>query len=210
MGLFFDCIVSDLACLKADLESEIIGKKLDRDFEKSMKELDKIIEQEKAENEKKENENVAGKMYEKENDSLENKETDIPFNDLKSDHKVSGAATAGTIYGDVSNASTLYGMDKFSTPRGHGFAAERANHLYDTLTGHDATIAGDNNAKWGADRIVDGVEIQSKYCKTGSKCISECFENGKLKYMNSNGTPMQIEVPSDKYDAAVQAMETKE
>lgn len=71
MGLFFDCIVSDLACLKADLESEIIGKKLDRDFEKSMKELDKIIEQEKAENEKKENENVAGKMYEKENDSLE-------------------------------------------------------------------------------------------------------------------------------------------
>ena len=76
-----------------------------------------------------------------------------------------GAVAAGVVYGDVSNASTLYGMDKFSTPRGHGFAAERANHLYDKLTGKDATLVGDDNAKWGADRLVDGVNIQSKYCQ---------------------------------------------
>lgn len=37
-----------------------------------------------------------------------------------------------------------------------------------------------NNALNGADRIVDGIEIQSKYCKTGSRCINECFsEDGK-------------------------------
>ena len=67
-------------------------------------------------------------------------------------------------------------------------AAERANHLYDKLTGHNAKIVGDDNAKNGADRIVDGVYIQSKYCATGSRCVNECFENdgkGAFRYMNN-------------------------
>ena len=34
----------------------------------------------------------------------------------------------GVIFGNVSNASTLYGEVKFNASRGHGFAAERANH----------------------------------------------------------------------------------
>lgn len=117
--------------------------------------------------------------------------------------------TGGIVYGNVSDASTIYGIDKFNTPRGHGFAAEKANHLYDKLKGNDASIVGDNNAKNGADRIVNGVNIQTKYCASGSKCISECFENGKLRYINADGTPMQIEVPSDKYDAAIQAMKNR-
>lgn len=125
------------------------------------------------------------------------------------DSTISGATVGGIVYGNVSNASTIYGMDKFSAPRGHGFAAERANYLYDKLSGKNTTIVGDDNAKWGADRIVDGVNIQSKYCSSGSKCISECFENGIFKYRNPDGSPMQIEVPSDKYDAAVQAMENR-
>lgn len=120
-----------------------------------------------------------------------------------------GGLAAGIVYGNVSNASTMYGQDKFNTPRGHGFAAERANHLYDKLNGKEARIVGDDNAKHGADRVVNGVNIQSKYCSTGSKCIQECFENGRLKYVNPDGSPMQIEVPSDKYEAAVQAMENR-
>lgn len=124
--------------------------------------------------------------------------------------KFSGIETGGIVYGNVSNAATMYGQDKFSTPRGHGFAAERANHLYDKLSGRDAHIVGDDNAKFGADRLVDGIQIQSKYCKTGNKCIAECFENGKMKYTINGGTePMQIEVPSDMYDSAVQAMENR-
>lgn len=119
-----------------------------------------------------------------------------------------GDVIAGTVYSNISNASTLYGEDKFQTPRGHGFAAERANHLYDTLTGRDASILGDDNAKGGADRLVDGVHIQSKYCATGGKCISECFKDGKFRYYHE-GKPMQIEVPSDKYEAALQAMEER-
>lgn len=114
-----------------------------------------------------------------------------------------------TVFGNVSSASTNYGMDKFSTPRGHGFAAERANHQHDILTGKDAVLVGDDNVKNGADRIVNGVEIQSKYCKTGSKCIAECFKNNEFRYFDSNGNPMQIEVPSDKYDDAVRAMEER-
>lgn len=128
--------------------------------------------------------------------------------DIEISNKDSNIASK-VIYGNVSNAATNYGQDKFSTPRGHGFAAERANHLYDTLTGKKATIVGDDNAANGADRIVNGVAIQSKYCSSGSKCIQECFHDGKFRYINSDGTPMQIEVPSDKYDAAVEAMKSR-
>lgn len=115
----------------------------------------------------------------------------------------------GTVYSNISNASTIYGEEKFNAVRGHGFAAERANTLHDKLTGHDAKIIGDDNVKNGADRILDGVNIQSKYCSSGGKCISECFEDGNFRYWNSDGTPMQIEVPSDKYESAVQAMQDR-
>lgn len=116
---------------------------------------------------------------------------------------------SGTVYGNVSDAATIYGESKFQGTRGHGFAAERANMLYDKYTGHQVEIVGDNNVKDGADRLVDGVQIQSKYCKTGEKCVSECFRDGKFRYINPDGTPMKIEVPADKYDAAVASMEER-
>lgn len=128
---------------------------------------------------------------------------------VKKSNSSENAKIAGTFYGNVSNASTLYGEEKFHASRGHGFAAERANTLYDKVTGHDAVIVGDDNAKNGADRLVDGISIQSKYCKTGSKCIQECFENGKYRYVNPDGTPMKVEVPSDMYDSAVSSMRNK-
>lgn len=98
---------------------------------------------------------------------------------------------------------------KFHGAQGHGFAAERANHLIDKLKGYDAKILGDSNIKDGADRMVNGIEIQSKYCKTGSKCISECFRDGKFRYFSENRKPMKIEVPSDMYDDAVKAMKNR-
>ena len=120
----------------------------------------------------------------------------------------------GSIAGGISSAAygvvnKLYDEEKFHGRQGHGFAAERANNLFDKLTGHHAKIVGDDNVKNGADRMVDGVFIQSKYCQTGSACINECFdEKGDFRYLK-NGKPMQIEVPSDKYDAAVEAMKEK-
>lgn len=122
-----------------------------------------------------------------------------------------GAEAAGFGLGGFQQVNNQFEEEKFHARQGHGFAAERANNLYDKITGHDAKIVGDDNAKNGADRIVDGVYIQSKYCATGSKCVNECFEDagkGTFRYMN-NGKPMQIEVPSDKYDDAIRAMEEK-
>ncbi len=127
--------------------------------------------------------------------------------EAKKDNLGEGAKAAGLTYSNVSNASTHYFDDKIATPKGHGFAAEQANHLADLYTGKNARIVGDDNLKNGADRIVDGINIQSKYCASGSKCIQECFDNGSFRYLNADGSPMQIEVPSDMYDAAVKAME---
>lgn len=120
-----------------------------------------------------------------------------------------GAYAAGTAYSNVRNASISSQQERFHASRGHGFAAEQANTLHDKLTGHDAVLVGENNAKNGADRMVDGVNIQSKYCSSGSKCIAECFKDGQFRYMNTDGTPMQIEVPSDKYQDAIRAMEER-
>lgn len=123
----------------------------------------------------------------------------------------SGSMSSGIMLGNYRTISKLYSEEKFHARQGHGFAAERANNLFENLTGHNSYIVGDSNVKNGADRIVDGQYIQSKYCTTGSKCINECFENkgkGEFRYLK-NGKPMQIEVPSDKYASAVQAMEEK-
>lgn len=91
--------------------------------------------------------------------------------------------------------------------QGHGFAAEKANDLYDNFTGKNAKIVGADNKKNGPDRLVDGELIQTKYCTTGAKCIAEAFHNGEWRYWNNDGTPMQIEVPSDCYEDAIKELE---
>ena len=77
------------------------------------------------------------------------------------------------------------------------------------MTGKNAKVVGDDNAKDGVGRVVNVMKIQSKYCATGSRCINECFRNDEFRYYlkdangnyirDSNGLhkPMQIEVPSD-------------
>jgi len=116
---------------------------------------------------------------------------------------------AGIGFGIAENAKIYADNVILNAQRGHGFAAEKANHLKDILAGKDAKIVGGNNAKNGADRLVNGVHIQTKYCNSGSKCIQECFQDGQFRYWTPNGSPMQIEVPSDSYDAAVQAMKER-
>ena len=93
--------------------------------------------------------------------------------------------------------------------KGHGIAAERANNFIDIIQGKEAKILGDDNAKDGADRILDGIKIQSKYCATAQKSVSEAFGNdGKYRYID-NGKPMQLEIPKDQYDIAVKEMEKR-
>ena len=95
---------------------------------------------------------------------------------------------------------------------GHGFTAENINHENDVWAGKKAELVGGDNAKNGADRIVDGMEIQTKYLKTAKKSVNAGFDNkgdGNYKYINKEGKPMQLEVPKDQYEQAVKVMEEK-
>lgn len=115
------------------------------------------------------------------------------------------ADITGLGVGAYGQAQKSFDEERFHARQGHGFAAERANDAYDKLHGRKAEIVGDDNAANGPDRLVNGVYIQSKYCSTGKACIDNCFDEHGFRYM-MNGKPMQIEVPSDKYDEAVRSM----
>ena len=122
---------------------------------------------------------------------------------------VSGELAVGASISTIGSAGQYADNVVMGANQGHGFAAEKANHLVDKALGQKASLIGQDNVKDGADRRVEGIEIQTKYCGTGAKCIESCFKNGEFRYFRSDGVPMQIEVPSDKYDDAVKALERK-
>lgn len=86
---------------------------------------------------------------------------------------------------NLSRAAQQTQMDKFQAAQGHGFAAEQANNLHDILTGKDAKIVGVDNAKDGPDRMVNGVNIQTKYCHDAASSVQAAFENGQCRYVNA-------------------------
>ncbi len=121
---------------------------------------------------------------------------------------------AGYAAGSVKTINDIIDEYKFSYSQGHGFAAERGNNLADILKGEDASVVGDNNLKNGEDRIIKNTDgtitfIQDKYYKDVSQGINACFENGKFRYVDANENAMQIEVPSDQYEEAVEIMRGK-
>lgn len=122
---------------------------------------------------------------------------------------------AGNEVAAYENINRLYGQERFHASQGHGFAAEQANDLYDKLHGKEVHPGlGDDNAKDGPDRMVNGQWIQSKYYQDGAKAVDACFRDlgkGELRYFAENGEPMVIEVPKDDkiYAAAVERMRQK-
>ena len=118
------------------------------------------------------------------------------------------AKDAGVHLGVKNTANTVADQVVFNSRQGHGFAGEHANHLADKMTGKKAKLVGKGNELDGADRLVNGELIQTKYCASGSRCVNECFDGDRFRYMD-NGKPMKIEVPKDKYDAALDAMRDK-
>ena len=81
--------------------------------------------------------------------------------------------------------SNAVNADMNAAAQGHGYAAEQANNLYDILTGKDAKIVGGDNAKDGPDRMVNGVNIQTKYCHDAASSVQAAFENGQCRYVNA-------------------------
>ena len=96
---------------------------------------------------------------------------------------------------------------KYRNPKSsHGYAAEDANALYDRLHGHKVVKTGESNDPDGPDRIVDGVRIQTKFCKDAASTIHTSFNKhtGMYRY---NG--QVLEVPKDQYEEAVKLMAQK-
>lgn len=116
--------------------------------------------------------------------------------------------TSATVNGVSSVASAQCINDqqwtKYHTRQGHGPAAEDANALWDRMHGKSVDKVGVYNFPNGADRITNGVQIQTKYCADAAKSVGAAFENGSYRYSG-----MKLEVPREQYDEAVRIMRGK-
>ena len=124
---------------------------------------------------------------------------------------ITAAAGAAAV---ISSETALFAEQNASvnTPGGHGFMAEDANTIIDRFLGHDAEVVGNDFAKNGADRRVDGVLIQTKYYKSARSTLESSFDHGTGLYRYIDKTtnePMQLEVPSDQYDSVLKHFEEK-
>lgn len=91
---------------------------------------------------------------------------------------------------------------RYHTKGGHGFAAEDVNTLVDRAFGRASRIISASNQANGADRLVDGVLVQSKYCATPVETIRAAFDaQGGYRYSGQ-----ELEVPRDQYEACVELM----
>ena len=97
-------------------------------------------------------------------------------------------------------------ISKYHIPQGHGFAAEDANHFADWQRGRYAEITGTSNRVNGADRIVDGVQVQSKYFRTASKTVAAAFDSNSGSYRYSGQV---LEVPKDQYPRCLKLMQKR-
>lgn len=88
----------------------------------------------------------------------------------------------------------------------HGYAAEDANATSDRLAGKKVRQTGQNNLDDGADRIVGGTKVQTKYCRSAYETVSTSFNKhtGMYRYPGQ-----QLEVPKDQYEESVKYMENK-
>jgi len=120
------------------------------------------------------------------------------------------SVSASNVFADLESV-TPANFAAVNTKTGHGEMAEEALTLIDKLSGKSAEVVGRTNEKNGADRIVNGIEIQTKYCSSASKSINSCFdkETGTFRYYSKNGEPMVLEVPRDQYENALQEFKKK-
>lgn len=135
--------------------------------------------------------------------------------DENRDTSVDGAKVSSAYFSSTDSGALTDSQIRFHGRQGHGFAAERANTQIDKAMGRDAKILGDDFATNGADRSVDGQTIQTKYCQTAKESVNTAFYSetsayhGRYRYLDKNGQPMQLEVPPEQYEQAVEIMKQK-
>jgi hypothetical protein len=94
-------------------------------------------------------------------------------------------------------------IGKYHTKGGHGFSAEDANNFADRIRGRSAEVVGVSNDLNGADRVVNGLQVQSKYFQSASETVAAAFDTGTGSYRYSGQV---LEVPHDQYDACLELM----
>ena len=94
-------------------------------------------------------------------------------------------------------------IGKYYTRGGHGFAAEDANALADWLRRKSVETVGTSNALNGADRIVDGISIQTKFHQSPRLTIGDAFDS-KTGFYRYDG--QLLEVPKEQFEDCVGLM----
>jgi len=97
-------------------------------------------------------------------------------------------------------------IGKYHTKGGHGFSAEDANNFADTIRGKQAEVVGVSNQFNSADRLVDGIQVQSKYFQSASETIASAFDPSTGTYRYSGQV---LEVPRDQYEACMKLMQER-
>lgn len=156
----------------------------------------------------------ANEVFSKElNDEYKMQEAE--FN-LYSNIGLEASILSGTNWLNSHNA--LFGEKNASvnTTSGHGFMAEEMITKLDHLHGINSKVIGGDNAKNGADRYIDrlfksDIKVQTKYYKTWRGSLDAGFDANThtYRYIDSNGVPMQLEVPKDQYNQVVEGFKRK-
>lgn len=114
--------------------------------------------------------------------------------------------TDGLSAGEVARVLENTQINKYHTRGGTGYAAEDANALSDKMRLRRVDVTGPSNKALGPDRIVDGVQIQTKYHYKASRTVAYAFDSRTGLYKYSGQV---LEVPLDQYEEAVKIMEEK-
>lgn len=133
------------------------------------------------------------------------READKEFKKNLSANNINDSASFGGVVGAMPNLNQQfeeYGY-KFGQRQGHGNIAEYAGNVVDRATGKNVKNVGVTNKKGGADRIVDGVKLQTKYCASATETINAGLEGEYIQ----NG--MVLEVPRDQYNECVKQLANK-
>jgi hypothetical protein len=133
---------------------------------------------------------------------VKTKETTAANEDLP----ILGHLERSSIAPEIARNLEQHQFGKFHTRNGHGFAAEDANALSDRLNGRHVVETGGQNTVCGPDRIVDGVQIQTKYWQTPTETIAAAFDSktGQFAYKGQ-----VIEVPKEQYQDCLRLMREK-
>ena len=123
---------------------------------------------------------------------------------MKNSNRNQSAINGAAVSSSAQSTNRYMQYPRYRNKQGHGWAAEDANAMADRLAGKRVNQVGGCNAANGADRIVNGVEIQTKYCRTPYESVNAAFDGNGYRYGG-----MKLEVPRDQYDQAVKVMEQK-